>query len=168
MAAVKGDPQAVARIAAIGAMMCDDPDFKLHGMPDPADIIAAQKGDRAALARIVQHRQAERRQESMGQGGPRRGQSGLQIQSFVSFHPPLNRRAKRLQRMGSHLIAPVSAGGLGLKIFMTVLYLIVGPLLAVAGVLMLMVIGMMIGLNLMVLGLWLTVIHWIFVWWNGK
>jgi hypothetical protein len=49
-----------------------------------------------------------------------------------------------------------------------VLYLIIGPLLAVAGVLMLLVIAMMIGLNLMVLGIWLTVIHWIFVLWNGK
>jgi Zn-dependent protease with chaperone function len=168
MAAVKGDPQAVARITAMAAMMGENPNFKLHGMPNPADIIAAQKGDRAALARIMQHRQAEQRQETAAQGGPRRGQSGLQIQSFLSFHPPLNRRAKRLQRMGSHLIAPVRAGGLGLKIFMTVLYLIVGPLLAAAGVMMLFVIAMMITLNLMVLGIWLTVIHWIFVLWNGK
>jgi hypothetical protein len=62
----------------------------------------------------------------------------------------------------------VSGGGIGLKIFVTVLYLIIGPLLAVAGVLMLVVIAMMIGLNLMMLALWLTAIHWLFVWWNGQ
>jgi hypothetical protein len=70
--------------------------------------------------------------------------------------------------MGSHLIAPVMAGGVWLKVFMTVLYLIIVPLLVVAGGLMLIVIGMMIGLNLMLLGLWLTVIHWIFVWLNSR
>ena len=144
--------------------MENDPGFAAHGIPNPADIMAARQGDRAAMARIAQFQQSQRQQ-----GGARRGQSqsGLQIQSFVSFHPPLNKRAKRLQRMGSHLIAPVRAGGVWLKVFMTVLYLIVGPLLAVAGVLMLVVIAMMIGLNLMILGLWLTIIHWIFAWLNG-
>jgi Zn-dependent protease with chaperone function len=169
MAAVRGDPQALARLQAIGAVLQDDPGFAAHGIPNPADILAARKGDRAAMARIEQFQQSQqRRQSGRPQSSPSGSQSGLQIQSFVSFHPPLNKRAKRLQRMGSHLIAPVRAGGLGLKIFMTVLYLIIGPLLAVAGVLMLVVIAMMIGLNLMILGLWLTIIHWIFIWLNGR
>jgi hypothetical protein len=60
------------------------------------------------------------------------------------------------------------AGGVWLKIFATLLYVIIGPLLAVAGVLMLVVIAMMIGLNLMMLALWLSAIHWFFVWWNGQ
>jgi Zn-dependent protease with chaperone function len=164
MAAVKGDPQALARLEAIGVIMGGDPDFGLRGMPNPADILAARKGDPAAIARIAQLRKVQQPQSSSRAAS----QSGLQIQSFVSFHPPLARRAKRLQRMGSHLVAPVRAGGFWLKVFMTVLYLIIGPLLAAAGVLMLVVIAMMIGLNLMVLGLWLTVIHWIFVWLNGQ
>ncbi len=164
MAVAKGDQKAIARLQAIAQIMGGAPALGLHAMPNPADIIAAQKGDRAALARL----QVLLRQERQPQGSSRRGQSGLQIQSFVSFHPPLKKRAKKLQRMGSHLIAPVSGGGIGLKIFMTVLYLIVGPLLAVAGVLMLVVIAMMIGLNLMMLALWLTAIHWLFVWLNGR
>jgi hypothetical protein len=90
------------------------------------------------------------------------------MQSFVSFHPPLVKRAKRLQKMGSHMIAPVRAGGPILTIFMTLLYVIIVPLMTVAGVLMLMVIGILIGMNLMLLAVWLSVIHWIFVWLNGR
>jgi Zn-dependent protease with chaperone function len=161
MAAMRGDPQALARLQAIGTLMGET--FDLHGMPAPADILAARKGDRAAIARIAQF-QAKQPESS----SRRAAQSGLQIQSFLSFHPSLKRRARRLQRMGSHLIAPVSAGGVWLKVFMTLLYLVVVPLLAAAGGLMLFVIAMMIGLNLMVLGLWLTIIHWIFVWLNGR
>jgi Zn-dependent protease with chaperone function len=171
MAAMRGDPQAMARVQAIASVMSDDPDLKLYGMPDPADIAAAHQGDRAALARLVQLHRSQ--QSSAASGAPQSSsrhaaQSGLQIQSFVSFHPPLKRRAKRLERMGSHLAVPERKSGLVLTIFMVVLYAIVVPLLAAAGVLMLMVIAMMIGLNLMILGLWLTVIHWIFVWLNSK
>ncbi|HSB75012.1 MAG TPA: M48 family metalloprotease [Terriglobales bacterium] len=162
-AAAMGDAHAVARMQAIAEIMGGSAAVGIGAMPNFADILAAQKGDRAALARIQALRQS-RQQE----GRPKHGQTGLQIQSFVSFHPPLKKRAKRLQRMGSHLIAPVMAGGVWLKVFMTVLYLIIVPLLAVAGGLMLVVIGMMIGLNLMLLGVWLTVIHWIFVWLNSK
>jgi hypothetical protein len=38
----------------------------------------------------------------------------------------------------------------------------------VAGGLMLFVIAMMIGMNLMLLAVWLTAIHWFFVWLNGR
>jgi hypothetical protein len=99
---------------------------------------------------------------------PKRRQQQAKMQSFASFHPPLVKREKRLQKMGSHLIAPVRAGGAWLKVFMTALYLIIVPLLAVAGGLMLFVIAMMIGLNLMLLGVWLMAIHWFFVWLNGR
>jgi hypothetical protein len=137
----------------------------MHDMPNIADLMAAQKGDRAAMARIAQAHRAEQQQRGATSKG---GQSGLQIASYLSFHPPLKRRAKRLERMGSHLIAPERRTGLGFKIFVTVLYAIIVPLLAVAGVLMLFVIAMMIGLNLMMLMLWITVIHWIFVWLNSR
>jgi Zn-dependent protease with chaperone function len=161
-AAVMGDAHAVARMQAIAEIMGGSAGVGIGAMPNFADILAAQKGDRAALARIQALRQTR------PQGQPKRGQTGLQIQSFASFHPPLKKRAKRLQRMGSHLIAPVMGGGVWLKVFMTLLYLIIVPLLAVAGGLMLIVIAMMIGLNLMLLAVWLMAIHWIFVWLNGR
>jgi len=160
-AAATGDAHAVARMQAIAEAMGGAPALGLTAMPNPADIVAAQKGDRAAIARL------QALQPSRQRGQSRRGQSGLEIQSFLSFHPPLKKRAKKLQRLGSHLIAPVMGGVVWLKVFMTLLYVIIVPLLTVAGGLMLIVIAMMIGLNLMMLGLWLTVIHWIFVWWNG-
>jgi Zn-dependent protease with chaperone function len=158
MAAATGNANAVVRMQAFAQAMGADPALGLHDMPSPNDILLAQQGDRAAMARIRMLRQT-RQQE----GRPsRQGKSGLQTKSFLSFHPPLNKRAKRLQKMGAHMVAPVRRYGLGLTIFTTVLWLIIGPLLAVAGGLMLVVIAMMIGLNLLFLTLWLTVIHWAF------
>lgn len=162
-AALAGNPQAVARMQAIAEIMGGIPPVGIGAMPNFADLEAARRGDKAALARLQQLRRLKQQPSQA-----RRGQSGLQMQSFVSFHPPLARRAKRLQKMGSHLIAPVRAGGLGLKIFMGVLYLIIVPLLTVAAGLMLVVIGMLIGLNLMLLAVWLTAIHWLFVWLNSQ
>ncbi|HET9365645.1 MAG TPA: M48 family metalloprotease, partial [Candidatus Angelobacter sp.] len=164
MAVAKGDPQAIARLEAIGEIVGGMKELDPHAMPNPADIIAAQKGDRAALARLKALRLEHQPQANSRHGG----QSGLQIQSILSFHPSLKRRAKKLQRMGSHLIAPEQKARAPLVIFMTVLYLIIVPLLTVAAGLMLVAIAMMICLNLMMLALWLTAIHWIFVWWNGR
>jgi Zn-dependent protease with chaperone function len=158
-AAAAGDPHAVARMQAIAAMMGGRLPVGIHAMPNFADLQAARQGDKAAIARLQQARQ---------EGQPRRSQSSLQMQSFVSFHPPLVKRAKRLQKMGSHMIAPVRAGGAVLTVFMTLLYAIIVPLLTAAGVLMLIVIAMLIGMNLMLLAVWLSVIHWIFVWLNGR
>jgi hypothetical protein len=160
-AAVMGDPKAAERMRAIAEMLGGRAPVGLGDLPDFADITAARHGDKLAIARLQQARQV--RQPS-GQSG--RLKPGMQ--SFVSFHPPLVKRAKRLQKMGSHMIAPVRAGGPILTIFMTLLYVIIVPLMTVAGVLMLMVIGILIGMNLMLLAVWLSVIHWIFVWLNGR
>jgi Zn-dependent protease with chaperone function len=161
-AAAMGNPQAMARMRAIAEMMGERLPVGLGELPNFADIQAASHGDMAAIERLKQTQQGRR------QSPPKRGQSGLQMQSFVSFHPPLVKRAKRLQKMGSHMIAPVRAGGAVLTVFMTLLYLIIVPLMTVAGVLMLMVIGILIGMNLMLLAVWLSVIHWIFTLINGK
>lgn len=157
-AAVMGDPQAVARMRAISEMMGGRPLGGIGALPNFADLQAASHGDQAAIARLQQARQAN---------PTKRSEQG-QLQSFASFHPPLDKRAKRLQKMGSHMIAPVRAGGAVLTVFMTLLYAIIVPLLTVAGVLMLIVIGMLIGMNLMLLAVWLTVIHWIFTLLNGR
>jgi hypothetical protein len=161
-AAAMGDPQAMARMRAMAEMMGERLPVGLGELPNLADIQAASHGDKAAIERLKQAQQGRR------QAQPKRGQSGLQMQSFVSFHPPLAKRAKRLQKMGSHMIAPVRAGGWVLSVFMTLLYVIIVPLLTVAGGLMLIVIAMLIGMNLMLLAVWLTAIHWFFVWLNGR
>jgi Zn-dependent protease with chaperone function len=157
-AAAMGDPQAMARMRAIAEMMEGRPPVGIGALPNFADIEAASHGDKAAIARLQQARQAS----------PAKRSEHGQLQSFASFHPPLEKRAKRLQKMGSHMIAPERAGGTVLTVFMTLLYAIIVPLLTVAGVLMLIVIGMLIGMNLMLLAVWLLVIHWIFVWLNGR
>ncbi|MGZ4900127.1 MAG: M48 family metalloprotease [Candidatus Angelobacter sp.] len=161
-AAAMGDQQAMARMRAIAEMMGERLPVGLGELPNFADLQAAAHGDKVAIERLKQAQQGRR------QSQPRRSQSGLQMQSFVAFHPPLVKRAKRLQKMGSHMIAPVRAGGWVLTVFMTLLYVIIVPLLTVAGGLMLIVIGMLIGMNLMLLAIWLSVIHWIFVWLNGR
>jgi hypothetical protein len=159
-AAAMGDQRAMARMQAMAEMMGERLPVGLGELPRFADIQAASRGDMAAIARLKQAQQGRR------QAQPRRSQSGLQ--SFASFHPPLVKRAKRLQKMGSHMIAPVRAGGWVLTVFMTLLYVIIVPLLTVAGGLMLIVIAMLIGMNLMLLAVWLTAIHWFFVWLNGR
>lgn len=161
-AAATGNPQAIARMQAIAEIMGERLPVGLGELPNLTDVQAAARGDKAAVARLMQAQQTRRQSQA------RRGQSGLQMQSFMSFHPPLVKRAKRLQKMGSHMIAPVRAGGWVLKTFMTVLYLIIVPLLTVAAGLMLIVIAMLIGMNLMLLAVWLTAIHWFFVWLNGR
>jgi Zn-dependent protease with chaperone function len=161
-AAATGNPQAMARLQAMATMMGERLPVGLGDLPNFADIQAARHGDKAAIARLMQAQKGTRQTQ------PKRSQSGLQMQSFVSFHPPLVKRAKRLQKMGSHMIAPVRAGGWVLTIFMTLLYAIIVPLLTVAGGLMLIVIAMLIGMNLMLLAVWLTAIHWFFVWLNGR
>ena len=131
----------------------------LGELPNFADIQAASRGDKAAIERLKLAQQGRR------QSQPKRQTS---MQSFASFHPPLVKRAKRLQKMGSHMIAPVRAGGWVLTVFMTLLYVIIVPLLTAAGGAVLMVIGILIGMNLMLLAMWLTAIHWFFVWLNGR
>jgi hypothetical protein len=93
---------------------------------------------------------------------PKRGQSGFDTKSLVSFPPPLKKRAKRWQKMGAHLTASEQHGSsVVLKIVLALLYLIMVPLLIMAGGLMLVVIVMLVGLN-MLLAIWQGVIHWVF------
>lgn len=158
MAAATGNQDALLRLQAFARAVGMDPALGLHGVPDINDLILAQRGDRAAIARLRMRWQTRQPAEQV-----RRRHTGLQSISFVSFHPPLDKRAKRLQRMGAHLAAPSRRhGSIAGRIFAGLLYAIVVPLLAVCAVLMLAVIAMMIGLNLVFLALWLTFIHWVF------
>lgn len=158
-AAATGNALAATRMAAFAKLMGSTPEFGFHYIPDPEDLQAAKSGDAAAIERLRLLQQARAQAENTGKDG---SQSGLQSHTFLSFHPPLGKRAKRLQKMGSRLMAPERQYSLGLKILMFVLYLIVVPLLTAGGVLMLTAIGIMIMMNLMLLGVWLSVVHWAF------
>jgi hypothetical protein len=127
----------------------------LHDLPNPNDLLLAQRGDREAIARIRMLHQT-----SEGVEQKRRGQTGLQAQSFISFHPPLKKRAKRLTRMGAHQIATARAGGgLLLKALIGFLYALAVPAFAFVAATMLFLIAMIIIFNLALLTLWLTLIH---------
>jgi Zn-dependent protease with chaperone function len=157
MAAATGNEAAAARMQRLTSTLGVNPAFGFHHIPDPADIVAAAKGNREAIARIriLQNtRGNESRVES--------SQTGLQTHSFLSFHPPLNRRAKRLQKMGSRLVAPENRYGVGLKIFISVLYIILVPLMVAAAAATLGAVAMIIMFNLLFLGIWLSVVHWAF------
>ena len=132
--------------------------------------MAAMRGDAAARARLMAFGLAISGMQGMGAfpspaptaaAAPRKkGATGLQSQSIMSFHPALKRRVRRLERMGARYSLEAHARrSVALTIFMTLLYCIVGPLLTVAGVLVLVVMAMLIGLNLMLLGMWIMVIH---------
>ena len=149
-AAMHGDVNALTRLMTFGKLMVGDS----MDIPNPADVIAAQRGDQAAIARL-----RARHEEK-----PHLQSTGLQAQSMMSLHPPLKRRLKRLNRMGAHITMTARPMGLGAKLVMLALFLIIGPLLLVAGGAMLAAIAMIIMLNLMFLALWLMAIHGIF-WW---
>jgi Zn-dependent protease with chaperone function len=157
MAAATGNEAAAARMQRLTSTLGVNPAFGFHHIPDPADFVAAAKGSREAIARIriLQNtRGTESRVES--------SQTGLQTHSFLSFHPPLNRRAKRLQKMGSRLVAPENHYGVGLKILISVLYIILVPLMVAAAAVTLGAVALIIVFNLLFLGIWLSVVHWAF------
>ncbi|MGE5322756.1 MAG: M48 family metalloprotease [Actinomycetota bacterium] len=157
MAAMTGNAAAMARMQAFAQAMGGQAALDLHNIPNLNDLALARKGDRAAIARL-----RAARQQQQQHGGPAKGRTGMQTYSFLSFHPPLSKRAKRLQKMGSSLAAPRMHWGPVATVVAVVLYAMVIPVMALAAAAMLTVIVMMIGLNLLFLTLWLSVIHWAF------
>jgi Zn-dependent protease with chaperone function len=158
-AAMQGDPQAIARLYSFGQAMA-----AAHGetlpfkMPDPADILAARNGDRAAIARLraisIQEHAQRRSDESSEQ------QKGLQGSGFLSFHPPLKRRLTRLERMGAHVQLPEGdKGAWKITLFASVF---LAPLMILFAGACLFLIGAMIMLSMFLLTLWLGAIHGIF------
>jgi Zn-dependent protease with chaperone function len=154
-AAMTGDAAAAARLQAVASAIDRTSDFGLHDMPNFNDIALARRGDRDAIARLrVLHQTRDRSEQR------RPGQTGLQAQSFVSFYPPLKRRAKRLTRMGAQQIAIArSRGGPVLKALMALVYIVAVPAFAFLAAMMLFLIAVIIIFNLVLLTLWLTVIH---------
>jgi len=157
ISAATGNPQAAARMKAFKNAMGGDLGAGMSSAFDYTDFTLAQQGDRAAIARLKASRDANQKRALA-----RHGKSGLQTHSFLSFHPPLAKRAKRLQKMGASMVAPGRGYGVGMTVLMTLLYAIIIPLMAAAGVAMLAAVAIMIMLNLLFLTLWLTVIHWAF------
>ena len=160
-AAVTGNALAAARMAAFAKLMGSTPEFGFHYIPDPEDFEAASKGDAAAIERLRRLKGSPRTKAREVPGNSRRPHGGLQSESFLSFHPPLGKRAKRLQKMGSRLMAPTTIR-FRPEDFHVRAVLDRGSAAGGRGVPMLMALGIMIMMNLMLLGVWLSVVHWAF------
>ena len=162
-AASAGDTQATARIRALRqALTALDPTLAAQ-MPDPADFAAIRKGDAAAMARL---RAFGRGAASPGIGSAKPPQSnaedpsGVSSVSLLGFYPSLERRLKRLQRMGAHLNSPAEQSGAWMVA--AVIWLICAPFLLLAGALLLVLIAVMTLASLAFLVVWLAFIHKIF------
>ena len=158
-----GDTQATARIRALRqALTALDPTLAAQ-MPDPADFAAIRKGDAAAMARL---RAFGRGAASPGIGSAKPPQShaedpsGVSSVSLLDFYPSLERRLKRLQRMGAHLNSPAEQSGAWMVA--AVIWLICAPFLLLAGALLLVLIAVMTLASLAFLVVWLAFIHKIF------
>jgi hypothetical protein len=159
-AAMAGDEQAMARLRSLHqAVSAADPGFAAQ-FPSPDDLLAARRGDTAALLRL----QALRRREDARPAAPAQkpdDSSGGQALSVIGFHPSVKRRLKRLARMGAHLQAGEAEPKAGLVVF--VLALIFGPLFLLLGALFLLLIAVMTLASLTFLMLWMAVIHNLFM-----
>ena len=158
MAAFGGNGAAMVRMQAFAKAMGGDAEMELHNLPNINDLLLARQGDRAAIARL----RAQRIQQRQQPGVPNKGRTGLQTHSFLSFHPPLEKRAKRLNKMGAKLVVSGQKWGPIMMVFMTLIYAVGAVAFTFLGAMMLFVIALMIGLNLLFLTLWLSVIHWAF------
>ena len=158
-AAMQGDPQAIARLYAFGqAMAAAEGGTLPFKMPDPADVVAARKGDRAAIARLrplIAQEYATRQSQPQDEK-----ENGLQGEGFVSFHPPLKRRLVRLERMGARITLPDASGDSRTVTVIASVFL--APLILLFVAVVLMLIAAMTMLSLLLLTVWLVAIHGIF------
>ncbi len=162
-AAFAGDAQAMARIREFKeAMAGADPALAAH-IPDIADLAAARTGDRTAIARLRAFREhavsgTENRKAEADDSAQSSDPSSV---SFLGFHPSVDRRLKRLARMGAHLDLP--AGDHKQWIVAFVLSVIFAPFLVLLIGLFLLLIAIMTMASLTFLVVWLAVIHKVFM-----
>jgi Zn-dependent protease with chaperone function len=162
-AAFAGDAQAMARLHAASQELARLDPSLAASIPDPADLVAARQGDRAAIGRLVAFHRARTsyaQGEAASQGQSAKQSSDISSVSFLPFHPSIKRRLKRLRRMGAHvnLDAPKSK----IWIFVLVLSLLLAPLLVLLMAMFLLLIAIMTMASLTFLAVWLAAIHKIF------
>lgn len=93
------------------------------------------------------------------QGG---GRDAAAAGSFLTFHPPLKRRLKRLRSLGATSVPEEGRPG-GLRVVGNILaVVVVGPLIVVAAGLLLCLAGIIIGLDLLFMGVAMALIHGLF------
>jgi Zn-dependent protease with chaperone function len=89
-------------------------------------------------------------------------EGGVATGSLLTFHPPLKRRLKRLRRLGATLPVDEDHSGRGSVVGNVLAVVIVGPLVAVVAGLLLCLAAIIIGLDLLFMGVAMAVIHGLF------
>lgn len=162
-AAIAGDQDAVARMTAFRQAAATALGTTPDELPSFQDIAAAQQGDPAAL----QHLQSFSRKINAENDGPNDSSpdkssiaSGV---GYMSFHPSLKRRLKRLDRMGAHVELESRKMSTATVMFMVILGLILSPFALAAVALLLLLIAIMTVTSMAFLTIWMAVIHQIFL-----
>ena len=159
-AAFAGDAQAMARLRAAAQEVARLDPSLAASIPDPADLAAARQGDRAAIARLKDFhgtRPSQSQAESWSQEQSVTQSSDISSVSFLSFHPPMKRRLKRLDRMGAHVALAAPKPKMWIVVF--VISLIFAPLVLLLVALFLLLIAVMTMASLTFLVFWLAAIH---------
>jgi Zn-dependent protease with chaperone function len=160
-AALAGDAQAAERLRAMHrSVQAADPAFAAQ-FPNPDDFLAARHGDTAALAKLLAVRKHAAINDDATQGTKQarsEQESNSSSVSLMGFHPSIERRLKRLARMGAHFEAAKSKTGM----IALVLGLVLSPLILLIIALFLLLISIMTMASLVFLVVWLAFIHKIF------
>jgi hypothetical protein len=159
-AAIAGDQNALARITAFRQAAASAFGIPVDQMPNLADIAAARRGDSAAARHLMEFARKyggaeEARSDS--HGASKADDSNV----FISPHPSLKRRLKRLDRMGAH----VALGTDDRKswIIFAVLLLMLSPFALAAATLLVLLVSVMTMASLVFLTIWLALIHQVFI-----
>ena len=89
-------------------------------------------------------------------------EGGVATGSLLTFHPPLRRRLNRLRRLGATSVLDGGRPGRGSVVGNVLAVLIVGPLVVVVAGLLLCLAAIIIGLDLLFMGIAMAVIHGLF------
>jgi Zn-dependent protease with chaperone function len=156
-AAFSGDVQAMQRLRSFHQQVAAaDPAFAAR-FPNPDDVLAARQGDTAAAIRLRAIRNKETPEPGEQTQPTSNNASGFSAMSLVGFHSSMERRLKRLARMGAH--SDLAASDRRGFIVAFVIYAMFAPfgLLIVAALLFLIAIMTLASLTFVVV--WLAFIH---------
>jgi hypothetical protein len=158
-AAFGGDTRAAARPRSLyQTVSTADPELAAQ-FPNPDDLIAARAGDLDAVSRLQASRPSR---TAMGQAGKQNDQASSvsETPSLIGFHASVQRRLRRLVRLGAH----IDPGGQDRKarVLILVLPLLLAPLAVLAVALLLLLIAVMTMASLTFVVMWLAVIHKLF------
>jgi Zn-dependent protease with chaperone function len=158
-AAIGGDQNAMARMMAFRQAAATALGKPVEKLPDISDLAAAQRGDRAALERLLEF------SGKMKADQPAAGNSSASVDAsasnFAGFFPSLKRRLKRLDRMGAHV--ELQSGDRKAWIVIAVLSLFLAPFALLAVGLLLLLIAILMLASLAFLAIWMAFIHELFV-----